>query len=127
MQNNSKLNKRHYLLLIHPLALSEDFIQGFGVPVSVLEQTASTASIKNSVTYNDVTVVKTYHAERVTHYLKERHNICVIPNPNNYKNDPVVYNQLKLFYDDPNIEIYTTAKETPEFTMGDFDKLKEII
>lgn len=127
MRNKCNLAKRHYLLLIHPLALTEEFIQGFDGTIRVLEQSASVASVKNSVTYNDMTIIKAYHAERLCTYLKTRHNICIMPCPNNFKDDKVTYNQLKLFFDDPNIEIWTLPKERNEFTKGDFDLLKDII
>jgi len=120
----NKSSEDHYLLLMHPLAISEDFVQGFSDKVTVLDQDASDSAVRKSVQKSFITILKVFSSERLTNYLNVRHNLLVVPARSVIDGDRVSIDQVQdLLKTDT--KKYVATDEG--FNIGTFELIKDFI
>ena len=116
--------ERHYLLVMHPLCISDEFIEGHnGKSVRAVDTLSySKTQIRKSLWNNYITIVESdfSNMDHMNNFIIDNADLCIIPNTSCSKKllDSPLFN---------NVCFHFTDIRNPKFDVETFNLLKDSI
>lgn len=117
----------HFLLLVHPLCITDEFIDGHrGKSVRVMEEDSTDAQIKKAINQNYIVIIRYSGNMKPSKIMREHHNLVVYPAKQSADEGSLLCTQIDNINKDSTLNKYVVPRGE-KFTVELFDSLKDFI